>query len=222
MRTAFFILALVNVAFFAYSWLGGRAEASRDAQIIGQQLNPEKIRLLQPEQVSTLTRKPEAPKLAGACLEWGALAGVDVARAAQALEPLGLGAKLTQRRQEDAAAGFWVYIPQLGSRQAAAQKVAELKRLGVDDYFVVPDDPKWRNAISLGVFKTEEAAKAHLDALRAKGVKSAVSGARDAQLGKTYFQVREANATVTAKLNELKQGFAGTEVRECAPDDKKR
>ena len=91
----------------------------------------------------------------------------------------------------------------------------------MDDYFVVPDDPKWRNAISLGVFKTEEAAKARLDALRAKGVKSASVGARDVQPGKTYFQVREANATVTAKLNELKQGFAGTEVRECAPDEKK-
>jgi hypothetical protein len=71
------------------------------------------------------------------------------------------------------------------------------------------------------VFKTEEAAKAHLDALRAKGVKSATSGARETQLSKTYFQVRDANATLTAKLNELKQGFAATEVRECAPDEKK-
>jgi hypothetical protein len=97
----------------------------------------------------------------------------------------------------------------------------ELKRLGVDEYFVMPDDPKLRNAISLGVFKTEEAAKARLDALRAKGVRSAVVGARESQRGKTYFQVREANSTQAAKLNELRQGFAGTEVRECAPDEKK-
>jgi cell division septation protein DedD len=164
--------------------------------------------------------KPETQKTAGACLEWGALPGGDVARATQALEPLGLGARLTQRRQEEVAA-YWVYIGPLASRQAATQKAGELKRLGVDDYFVVPDDPKWRNAISLGVFKTEEAAKARLEALRAKGVKSAISGPRETQSGKTYFQVREANATVTAKLNELKQGFAGTEVRDCAPDEKK-
>ena len=220
MRTVFFILVLANVAFFAFTWFGGGAEASGDAQIIGKQLNPEKIRLLAPEQVSALTRKPEPPKLATVCLEWGAFVGADATRAGQALELLGLGAKLAQRRQEDVA-GFWVYIPPLASRQSATQKAGELKRLGVDDYFVVPDDPKWRNAISLGVFKTEEAAKARLDALRAKGVKSATSGARDTQLGKTYFQVREANATVAAKLNELKQGFAGTEVRECAPDEKK-
>jgi hypothetical protein len=220
MRTLLFMLALANVVLFAYSWLSGSAEGNGDAQIIGRQLNREKIRLLTPEQVSALTRKSEPPKGGSACLEWGAFVGGDTARAGQALEPLELGAKLTQRRQQDVA-GFWVYIPPLANRQIATQKAGELKRLGVDEYFVVPDDPKWRNAISLGVFKTEEAAKAHLDALRAKGVKSATMGARETQLGKTYFQVREADSTLVAKLNELKHGFAGTEVRECAPDEKK-
>ena len=220
MRTVFFILALANAVFFAYAWFGGGAEANGDAHIIGQQLNAEKIRLLTPEQVSVLTRKPEPPKVATVCLEWGAFVGGDAARAGQELEPLGLGAKLTQRKQEDVA-GFWVYIGPLASRQVATQKAGELKRLGVDEYYVVPDDPKWRNAISLGVFKTEEAATARLDALRAKGVKSATVGARDVQAGKIFFQVREADSTLAAKLNELKQGFAGTEVRECAPDDKK-
>lgn len=230
MRTFFFILLLANAAFFAYSWMGGGAEANVDAQIVAQQLNPGKIRLLAPEQVSALTRKPdgskpdaskpEAPKSAGACLEWGALLGADAARAAQALEPLGLGARLTQRKLEEVSA-YWVYIPPLANRQAATQKAGELKRMGVDDYFVVPDDPKWRNAISLGVFKTEDAARVRLEALRAKGVKSATSGPREMQLSKTYFQVREPNATLTVKLNELKQGFAGTEVHECPADDKK-
>lgn len=219
MRTLFFLLALANVAFFAFAWSGGGAEASGEAQIIAQQLYPEKIRLLASEQVSALTRKPE-PAKAAACLEWGAFVGGDAERAQQALQPLELGAKLTQRKQEEAA-GFWVYIPPLANRQLATQKAGELKRLGVDEYFVVPDDPKWRNAISLGVFKTEEAAKAHLDALRVKGVKSATVGPRDPQPGKTYFQVREPSPSLATRLNELKQGFAGTEVRECASDEKK-
>ena len=220
MRTLFYILVLANVALFAFGWFGGGAEANGDAQIIGQQLNPEKIRLLTPEQVSALTRKPDPAKVATACLEWGAFVGGDAARAGQALDPLGLGAKLMQRKQEDVA-GFWVYVPPLASRQVATQKASEFRRLGVDEYFVVSDDPKWRNAISLGVFKTEEAAKARLDAVRAKGVKSASIGARETQFSKTYFQVREATSAVAARLNELKQGFAGTEVRECAPDEKK-
>jgi len=224
MRILFFILALANAVFFAYAWFGPGAQAGSDAQIIGQQLNSAKIRLLAPEQVSALTRKPEPPKavaaVASVCLEWGAFLGADTERAGQLLEPLALGAKLTQRKPDEAA-GFWVYISPLDSRQAATQKAAELKRLGVDDYFVMPDDPKWRNGISLGVFKTEEAAKARLAALRAKGIKSASVGARETQSSKTYFQVHDANPGLVAKLNELKQGFPGTEVHECAPDEKK-
>ncbi|TSA11913.1 MAG: hypothetical protein D4R74_12315 [Betaproteobacteria bacterium] len=220
MRILFYILLLGNVAFFAYSWLGSGAQAGGDAQIVGQQLNPDKIRVLLPEQVSALTRKAEPPKVAAVCLEWGALAAGDVARAEQALEPLVLGAKLSQRKQEDIA-GFWVYVPPLASRQSAVQKAGEFKRLGVDDYFLVSDDSKWRNAISLGIFKTEEAAKARLAALRAKGVRSAIVGTRETQPGKTYFQVRDASGGVVAKLNELKQGFAGTDVRECAIEEKK-
>ena len=220
MRLLFFILTLANASFLAYAWYGPGAQAGGDAQILSQQLNPEKIRVLRPEQVSALARKPAAAKPAAVCLEWGAFSGTDVARAEQALEPLLAGAKLTQRRQEEVA-GFWVYIAPLPSRQAATQKAGELKRLGVDDYFVVPDDPKWRNSISLGVFKTEDAAKARLAALRAKGVKSASIGARDTQLAKIYFQAREATPALAAKLNDLKQGFAGTEVRECANGDKK-
>lgn len=220
MRLLFFILLLANGLFFAYAWFGPGAQANGDARIIGQQLNPQKIRLLAPDQVSALTRKSEPPKLARTCFEWGAFAGADAARAEQALEPLALGTKLTQRRQEDAA-GFWVYVPPLASRQSATQKAGEFKRLGVDDYFIVPDDPKWRNAISLGIFKTEEAAKARLAALRAKGVKSAIAGARESQAGKIYFQVREADPALAAKLNALKLGFPGSDVRECAADEKK-
>lgn len=220
MRLLFFILLLANGLFFAYAWFGPGAQASGDARIIGQQLNPQKIRLLAPDQVSALTRKSEPPKLARTCFEWGAFAGADTTRAEQALEPLALGTKLTQRRQEDAA-GFWVYVPPLASRQSATQKAGEFKRLGVDDYFIVPDDPKWRNAISLGIFKTEEAAKARLAALRAKGVKSAIAGARESQAGKIYFQVREADPALAAKLNALKLGFPGSDVRECAADEKK-
>ena len=220
MRILFFILLLGNVAFFAYTWLGSGAQAGSDAQIVGQQLNADKIRVLLPEQVSALTRKTETPRIAAVCLEWGALAAADAARAEQALEPLALGAKLSQRKQEEIA-GFWVYVPPLASRQSAVQKAGEFKRLGVDDYFLVSDDSKWRNAISLGIFKTEEAAKARLAALRAKGVKSATVGTRETQPGKTFFQVRDVSAAVMAKLNELKQGFAGTEVRECAPEEKK-
>ena len=76
------------------------------------------------------------------------------------------------------------------------------------------EGPK-RNAVSLGVFKTEAAAASHLEALRAKGVKTAQAGSRETALQKTWFQVRQADDALVAKLREVAQPFAGTEVREC-------
>jgi SPOR domain len=218
MRTLFLMLVLANLAFFVVTEFGPGADAHVDAHLIGQQLNPEKIRLLAPDQAAVLTRP--APKPAAVCLEWGAFSGNDATRVEQALGPLALGTKLTQRKLEESA-GFWVYVPPLPNRQIATQRANELKRLGVDEYFIVPDDPKFRFAISLGIFKTEEAAKGRLEALRAKGVKSATVGARETQLSKTYFQVREANETLATKLNELKQGFPGSEIKECQAEEKK-
>ena len=72
-----------------------------------------------------------------------------------------------------------------------------------------------RWAVSLGVFSSEDAAKARLEALRAKGVRSAQTGERDSQVAKIWFQVRGADAALQDKLKELARGLPGTEIRDC-------
>ena len=72
-------------------------------------------------------------------------------------------------------------------------------------------------AVSLGVFSSEDAAKSRLDALRAKGVRSAQSGERETKVLEVWYQARGADAPLQAKLRETAQGFPGTEVRDCPP-----
>ena len=104
-----------------------------------------------------------------------------------------------------------------GNRQGANRKVAELRKLGVEEFFVVQDDPDFRFAISLGVFKSRDAARSRLAELRAKGVRTARIGERETQVQKVFFTVREVSEPVAARLNELRQTFPGSELRECAP-----
>ncbi len=216
MRTLFFLLLLANVAFFAYSRLSAELFPG-ESQLLMQQINPQAIRLLTPAQVAkAAAAKRESPKTV-ACLEWGAFSGADAGRVEEALAPLALGAKLTQRRLEESAA-WWVFMPSQGSRQAALNKAGELRRLGVADFFVLQDDPNFRFAISLGVFRTEEAARNHLEELRAKGVRTAQVGARDAPSQKIWYQVHDVGDALAAKLNELKQGFPGSEVKDCTTE----
>jgi len=228
-RIFFFLLLLANLAFFAWTYLGA-GRASDEPQLIEQQLNPHEIRLLSPEQIAKFAaerakqaaerpKPPPKPPVA-ACLELGGFNPGDVAQMQKALEPLALGSRLTQRRAEEVAS-YWVFIPPLRNRQSANNKAAELRKLDVEDFFIVQEDPKLRFAISLGVFKTEEAANSRLADLRKKGVRSARVGPKEISVQKVYFTVKEVPDALAAKLDELRQSYAGTELRDCVPEEKR-
>lgn len=215
MRALFLLLLAANLALFAWWRYYAAPEAAGDPEPMRRQISPEKIRVVGSEELARLpAAKPKAEAPPRACLEWGGFALAEAPRAEQALEPLALGARLAQRRTEETA-GWWVFIPPQGSRAGALKKTAELKSLGIEEYFVVQDEGAARWAISLGVFRTEEAAKSRLEALRARGVRSAQTGEREAQVAKVWFQVRGAEVPLQAKLRELAQAFPGTELRDC-------
>jgi len=240
-RTVFFLLLAANLGFLAWTYFGAD-RASTEAQLMEQQLNPQAIRLLGAEQLAALaaerakqaterakppppppppTPPPPPPKVTvAACLELGAFNPGEVARVQQVLEPLELGPRLSQRRAQEIAS-YWVFMPPQGSRQAANRKSAELKKLGVEDFFIVQEDPKLQFAISLGIFKTEEAAQARLAELRKKGVRTARVGPRETPVQKVYFTVREVPDALASRLNELRQGFPGSELKNCPPEEKR-
>jgi aspartokinase len=150
------------------------------------------------------------------CLEWGQFSGDTVKRVAQALEKLQLGDKLLQHKAEKSG-GYWVYVTPRNTLQEAQKKVVELNRLGVQESYVVREPSAMRYAISLGIFSTAEAATKHLDQLREKGVKSAVSGPRTQEIDATVFQIKDSGEPVTAQLTKLKLDFPGSELKavEC-------
>jgi len=216
MRVVFLLLVLGNLAFFAYTRF---AEEQQAAVGTPQHLevSPGSIRLIGPAGGSGQMGKPAspagpAPNGLAACLEWGIFAGPEIARAQTAIGQLGLTEPVIQRTLPDTV-GYWVYMPPQKARADADQKVLELKKLGVSDFYLVQDPPQWRFAISLGIFKTEEAANSFLAGLREKGVRSAVAGRRENFLKHMTFYVREPSPAVVAKLAELQRQFPGTEVR---------
>jgi hypothetical protein len=226
-KTFSLLLLLANLGFFTWIYFGA-GRASDEPQLMEQQLNPQAIRLLRPDQVAALaaerakqTAKSPPKATVAACLELGAFIPGDVARVQQALEPLALGSRLSLRRVEEIAS-YWVFMPPQRNRQAANQKAAELKKLGVEDFFIVQEDPKFRFAISLGVFKTQEAAQSRLAELRAKGVRTARVGPRETSVQKVYFTVREVPDALASRLNELRQSFAGSELKACPPEERRK
>ena len=226
MRTLFLLLLAAGLGFFAWTRFFAAPDPALDALPLAQQVRPEKLRIVQESELAKVPPPVAAkPKPAPpppppeptplACLEWGSFSPADAERAAQRLEPLALGARLAQYRGEETA-GWWVYIPPQANRAAAQKKAAELKKLGVEEYFVVQEEGRQRWALSLGVFRTEDAAKARLEALRARGVKSAAVGQRETRVPKLWFQVRTVEPALHTRLQEIAKEFEGATLHDCA------
>lgn len=224
MRALFLLLLAASLGFFAWARFLAAPDPAIDPLPLAQQIEPQKLQVVTDIELAR-TPPPAAPKPKPgpappepaplACLEWGSFSPADAVRAEQRLEPLALGARLAQHRGEETA-GWWVFIPPQPNRGAAQRKAAELKKLGVDEYFVVQEEGRLRWALSLGVFRAEEAARAHLDALRAKGVKSAQVGQRETRVPKVWFQVRTLEQALHARLQEIAREFEGATLHECA------
>jgi hypothetical protein len=213
MRAIFLLLVLANLVYFAYAHVA-RDDARGGEQIARLQIAPERIRLL-----GVNGQAPGSPRAApAACMEWGILAGPAVARAETALADLALPADRLSRVVTDAG-GFWVYMPPLKTKAEVDRKVAELKGFGVTEFFVVQEPGQWRNAISLGIFRTEDAAQGFLEQMRKRGVRSAVMTRRENFLKQVAFYVREPGEEIVARLTLIQQDFPGTELKAgpCPP-----
>ncbi len=165
MRTVVIFLILANLTLFGYTFLDGASGG--ESFRLTQQVQPDKIKLLTPQQVAALGPAKVA-SLADVCLEWGPFSEGDRARALADLDPLGLGKLVTQRRA-DTPTTYWTFLPPFANRAAADKRLGDLKAAGLTDAFVV-DGGSQRFAIGLGAWRTEDAANAQQAALAKRGI----------------------------------------------------
>jgi hypothetical protein len=208
LRIILLLLLLANLTFFGYTRLD--ATSGGEAFRLADQVQPDKIKLLTPQQVAALGPGKVAA-LADVCLEWGPIAEGDRARSLAELEPLALGKLLTLRRVETSTA-FWVYIPPAVNRAEAERRAAELRARGIGDVSIVDNGPQ-RHAVSLGAFVTEDVAKARLADVVRLGVANARLGPRQQLVVSTLFVIRDPQAPVIARLRDLAPAYAGSEAK---------
>ncbi len=229
------ILLVVNFAFFAVMQWGGALTTDVESLAAQAPINIDKIRLLgdvastsstasaigMSASANTVPFAPASilsseltslPKMGKQCLEWGEFSGRGLIDAQSGLATLKLGEKLSQRDVEHVG-GFWVFIPPLKTSVEVRRKIAQLKNMGVDDYFVVQEEGDLLNSISLGVFRTEEAAYKFHESLREKGVRSAKVGERMSKLKFTVFVLKDVDTATAEKINAFQKEFPDSELK---------
>jgi hypothetical protein len=207
MRIVVLLLIVANLALFAYTRLDSIAgEGARGAL----QVEPDKIKILTPQQVAALGPAKIAA-LADVCAEWGPFSDAERAKALADLDSLQLGRLLTQRKI-DTESAYWVNVGPYPNKGAADRRVGELRSQGVTDMSAV-DAGRGQYVVSLGIFRTEQAARARVDALSRQGVYTAKVEPRQQTSSQTVLVVRDPREPVLARLKDLQGQYIGSDLR---------
>jgi len=212
-RLLFFLLLVAVAALGVHLWLTAGAQK---VDVSARESNPAAIRILAvtPPPVAARTAdetRREMQGLAGAaCVEFSGIAAADLPRAREAFAALHLGDRLSERRVEDVSR-YWVFVPPARDRRSAEAAMTQLRRLGVSDVSVRPD-----NAISLGVFSSDDAARRFLAAIAAKGVKNAQVGPFAKELRDVTMLVHDPDTETVARLAILQRDFPTSRLRAVA------
>ena len=151
-----------------------------------------------------------------ACVEIGSFVIADARRFEARLAALNLGDRQARRNLPGTEiSSYIVHIPPMGSKEAADKKAAELRALGLTDFFIMSDNSPMRWAISLGVFKSETAAQTHLAALVKQGVRSARVTPRMSGSKLLAFQFRSVDAPLQANLEKIRADFPTAQTHSC-------
>ncbi len=209
-RLLFFLLLIATTALGGHLWLSGKAEK---ADFTARERNRDEMRIVAVTPPQLAARRNEESRkavqsLAGAaCVEFSGIAAADASRAREAFASLQLGPRLVERRVEEITR-YWVFMPPVRERRAAETAMTDLRKKGVADISIRPD-----NAISLGVFSTEEAARRFLTSLESKGVRGAEQGPFVKELRELVMLVREPDTELVARLTVLQRDYAASQLR---------
>lgn len=191
------VLLLANVAFALavhFGLTGGTADQP-DAQLLDLQMNATKVRVVAGGQ-----DRPAPRGASTLCLAWGPFGPGEAEAAREVLATLA-GAERVAGRELTASA-WWVHLPPLRSRAEAQRRLGELRAQAVEGARLVESPAGLVNAIDLGLYAEEAAARERLAGLRAAGVRAAVVTERP---GGPQWLVRDPGEALVSEVLKVKQ-----------------
>jgi hypothetical protein len=225
-----FVIGALLVANLALFMAQHGQPAGHEPARMNNQLYPERIRLQSASAASAAATVPAtapaapapaapaeaaAPVAQLACIELLSFTQAEAARFETRIEALGLSSQLS-RRELPTPSTYMVMLPPQGSREAADQKTVELRGLGITDTFIIQDNSERRFGISLGAFRSQEAAQAHLDTMIRRGAKTARIAEVGTGAARVAIQLKALDAAAEAQVTRARAEFPRLEARPCA------
>ena len=153
-----------------------------------------------------------SPPMNASCVEWGSFADTELAQALIWLSARFPQLTVNTRRGEEAQS-WMVRIPPLRNAAAAQARASALRQQGIEEIFVFQDPGPNQHALSLGLFRSEDAARRFMESLNTKRVAGAQIVARSNV--RTWLTLRPISAPVRDGLEAGRASFPTHTLREC-------
>jgi hypothetical protein len=151
---------------------------------------------------------PAMAETADLCVEWRGLNQDEFPLAREQLKVMA-GERVMSFTEVPVDTRHWVLFPPLPSPESAEAKLGELVAAGLQDAFVVKDGI-WRNAISLGLYANDEAARRRVREVEDKGVLGTRVEVQPRQGTDFYFVIRSDDPDALKGLGEIRQAYPGS------------
>jgi hypothetical protein len=218
LRMIVLILVLLNGAYFAWAeglllGLGYGPMQQAEPHRMEQQIKPELIRLISPEEARQTAQAARPTPKPAECLQTGLLNASVSAPLRTALQGSGWPTDSWTLEPVIVPARWIIYMGKFPSAEFQARKRGELLALNVKVLPLALNS--LQPGLSLGVFETQDAAKDGLKDLIARGVKSArVVQERPEERG-DVLRLPAVDDVLRAKLNDIRPLLAGESLRTC-------
>jgi hypothetical protein len=151
---------------------------------------------------------PPVTEAGDLCVEWRGLNRDEFKRVREQLKAMA-GERVMSFTEVPLDTRHWVLFPPLPSPESAEAKRSELVAAGLQDALVVKDGV-WRNAISLGLYADDEAARRRVREVEDKGVLGTRVELQPRQGTDYYFVIRSEDPDALKGLGEIKQAYPGS------------
>ena len=216
LRLIVLLLLLANGGYYAWSrglflsWGVGPVQQS-EPQRLQQQIQPDAVRVLPPEELRRLEAQVALAPRTIECLATPALDDPQVASVRGALQSWPAGSWALEPVVEPPR---WIlYMGKYPDVEQLARKRAELRQLGIS--FEAPLNPQLEPGLSLGAYPNEPSAQQQLEQLAARGVRTArVMQDRPEQRG-TRLLLAAVDDALRGRVDELKAALGTRTLRPC-------
>lgn len=217
LRLVVLLLVLLNAGYYAWSQgllrnYGWAPVDQSETHRLEQQLRPEAIRILAPEEGRKAEQVALTPPKPPECLQAGWFDEGQAETVRKALESL-LPPTAWAFDTNVEPARWIIYMGKFPNTAAQDKKRAELEKMKLKLQSL--DNNELQLGLSLGRFETQALAQAELSALQKRGVRTARVVQERAEVKQSQLRIPAADEAMKPKLDELKSVLGDKTLRSC-------